>query len=59
MEQGVGKMTSFEQKSTYEVYGACVDNIKSEVLKESKNLWKVFENKIRLNENKIRLSEWF
>ena len=59
MEQGVGKMTSFKQRSTYEVYGACVDNTKSEVLKESKNLWKVFENKIRLNENKIRLSEWF
>ena len=43
MEQGVGKMTSFKQQSTYEVYGACVDNIKSEVLKESKNLWKVFK----------------
>ena len=50
MEQGVGKMTAFKQKSTYEVYGACVDNIKSEVLKESKNLWKIVcENTIRLS----------
>ena len=50
MEQGVGKMTPIKQKSTYEVYGVCVDNIKGEVLKESKNLWKI------VSENKIRLS---
>ena len=50
MEQGVGKMTPFKQKSTYEVYGVCVDNIKGEFLKESKNLWKI------VSENKIRLS---
>ena len=50
MEQGVGKTTAFKQKSTYEVYGAGVDNIKSEVLKESKNLWKIVcENTIRLS----------
>lgn len=43
-------MTAFKQKSTQEVYGACVDNITSEGLKESKNLWKIVgENTIRLN----------